>query len=203
MQMTALRRKVRWAKWWFLHHLRRVKERARSVVWIDENGLEHLAMENTPRFGGESWRSKGVTRADPEWRATWPEKTQAQEQVRWYELIALHGRSGFSAAWRRYHRFELRMSEPPGWRRARKIPSTVRRTIYEQWEAAGRTCGICGEVVAQDERTHIHHVVSVSRGGTQALDNLAVVHARCNLRLAPKDMWNRYYPPEDTEREMH
>jgi hypothetical protein len=63
---------------------------------------------------------------------------------------------------------------------ARRISKPDRRALYAEWEASGRHCGICGEVVAEGQPTHIDHVLPVADGGTRDRANLRVTHQHCN-----------------------
>ncbi len=81
---------------------------------------------------------------------------------------------------RLYHR--QRRQDHPEWAAARRISKTKRRAIIEAWEATGRVCGLCGQVVAESEPIHVDHIQPVVKGGTADPINLRVTHARCNLR---------------------
>jgi 5-methylcytosine-specific restriction endonuclease McrA len=63
---------------------------------------------------------------------------------------------------------------------ARRISKPDRRALYTEWEASGRECGICGDVVVAGQLTHIDHVRPVADGGTRDRANLRVTHQRCN-----------------------
>jgi hypothetical protein len=64
---------------------------------------------------------------------------------------------------------------------ARRISKVDRRDLYEEWEESGRRCGICGEVVAEGQLTHVDHVRPVADGGTRDRANLRVTHSLCNM----------------------
>jgi 5-methylcytosine-specific restriction endonuclease McrA len=48
-------------------------------------------------------------------------------------------------------------------------------------ERSGGICHICKGRVPSDE-IHIDHIIPLALGGSHTADNLAVAHARCNMR---------------------
>lgn len=54
------------------------------------------------------------------------------------------------------------------------------RTRYEVFERDGYTCQYCG-AKASDVELHVDHIVPVSKGGGNGLDNLVTACATCNL----------------------
>lgn len=63
-------------------------------------------------------------------------------------------------------------------RRRAPLPVELREYVIKRDRLI---CGLCGDSVERDD-VHIDHVLPVSRGGTNALENLQVAHAICNLR---------------------
>lgn len=52
--------------------------------------------------------------------------------------------------------------------------------MYDQViQESGYICGICGQPVDPAEAT-IDHIIPLSRGGTDARENLMCAHRRCN-----------------------
>ena len=45
-------------------------------------------------------------------------------------------------------------------------------------------CGICGEPLHEGDDIQIDHIKPLSKGGTDAPDNLQPAHALCNIRKA-------------------
>lgn len=41
-------------------------------------------------------------------------------------------------------------------------------------------CGLCGHRIRKHDLT-VDHIIPQSRGGTHAVDNLRLVHAKCNI----------------------
>jgi 5-methylcytosine-specific restriction endonuclease McrA len=68
-------------------------------------------------------------------------------------------------------------------RRGPKLTKPMRLRVIER---DGLTCGICGLEVEHVTAVHIDHVIPVAAGGTNALGNLQVAHARCNLLKGAK-----------------
>lgn len=62
------------------------------------------------------------------------------------------------------------------------IAAAVSGALLDRWQANGRRCGICGAAVAAGEAIALDHILPVSLGGDDAIDNLRVAHARCNAR---------------------
>lgn len=61
----------------------------------------------------------------------------------------------------------------------------LRRYLPELIDAQGGACGICGGPLPHPpsgDTVHVDHIVPVSRGGTNDLNNLQSTHATCNLR---------------------
>lgn len=71
----------------------------------------------------------------------------------------------------------------PDRRRRAQLAITVRRD--EVIARDGYVCGICGGGVAPDQMS-IDHIVPISRGGTDDLDNLQAAHRSCNSRKGAK-----------------
>ena len=60
--------------------------------------------------------------------------------------------------------------------------------------ALGTPCPLCHMPLLPHERLHLDHVVARSRGGSDHLSNLQVVHGKCNLRKGRGDpvVWAAY-----------
>lgn len=67
--------------------------------------------------------------------------------------------------------------------------SDAARRAARAWLLAqyGRTCARCGDPIEAGETPHVGHVVSRSRGGTDAWSNLQLEHGLCNLRAGDRD----------------
>lgn len=79
-----------------------------------------------------------------------------------------------SRAWYEWH-WERGLT--PGSRRT-KIPAWLRRAVMQR---DGLTCGICAESVEPDD-VQLDHIIPVSLGGENRLENLRVTHSLCNAR---------------------
>ena len=62
------------------------------------------------------------------------------------------------------------------------IPYQQRNELVNAAITSGAKCKICGQSLGcYEEHLHIDHVIPVSKGGTNSIDNLQVVHKACNL----------------------
>ena len=77
-----------------------------------------------------------------------------------------------SRAWHEWHWY--RHSDT----RRSPLPLAMRLQVIER---DGLVCGLCGGGVEEDD-IHIDHIIPVSKGGKDMLDNLQVSHSTCNLR---------------------
>lgn len=64
-----------------------------------------------------------------------------------------------------------------------KIPSNIKDILKEQ---QNDLCGICDNVVEENQVSHIDHIIPLSRGGSHTMDNLQYAHAGCNLSKGNK-----------------
>ena len=75
-------------------------------------------------------------------------------------------------------------------RRARQLPNTVQSVKrLKLWMRQEGGCPVCGGVLDGDRDDcgwsafQVHHVVPVSQGGTEALNNLRLLHDVCHRQL--------------------
>ncbi len=54
------------------------------------------------------------------------------------------------------------------------------RTI---WRQQNGTCEVCGELLGEDEKWHVHHVHQRSKGGSDEAHNRRMLHANCHRQL--------------------
>jgi 5-methylcytosine-specific restriction endonuclease McrA len=80
------------------------------------------------------------------------------------------GRPLASIRSRAWHEWQLR-------REGRTLNAEQREAVIAR---DGYVCGLCGGVVEPTD-VHIDHIWPRSLGGSNALDNLQVAHASCNL----------------------
>lgn len=81
---------------------------------------------------------------------------------------------GTSSIWKEWH--WARGHDPESERR--QLPARVRSAVLER---DGWICQLCAQPIERG-RAHIDHILPVSRGGTDALDNLQAAHGTCNMR---------------------
>jgi 5-methylcytosine-specific restriction endonuclease McrA len=61
----------------------------------------------------------------------------------------------------------------------RQIPSEVRLQIWKRDDGRCRKCG-------SQERIHLDHIIPVSKGGSDAVENLELLCQSCNLSKGAK-----------------
>lgn len=72
---------------------------------------------------------------------------------------------------------------------SRPVPRQTRVDLIASATRASKNpeCPLCGRPLGPfEDHLHIDHVIPRSQGGTNALDNLQVVHKTCNLRKSDK-----------------
>lgn len=72
------------------------------------------------------------------------------------------------------------------------VRSTRRATIYKILEKQNNgtvPCYVCGNHVKKGTET-LEHILPVSRGGTDEMDNLSISHLQCNQRRGSNDICN-------------
>ena len=60
-----------------------------------------------------------------------------------------------------------------------------RRHLAELLMRQGFHCALCGDIIAEEDRRHraeVDHIVPVSKGGGNEIENLQAVHGHCNAR---------------------
>jgi 5-methylcytosine-specific restriction endonuclease McrA len=84
-------------------------------------------------------------------------------------------------------------------------------TIVQVLELYGEHCHICKEAIdleaprqsrlgdLWENGLHLDHVVPISKGGTDTIDNIRPAHAQCNLRKSARHNEIRTIDPEETE----
>lgn len=77
-----------------------------------------------------------------------------------------------------------------------RIPQWIRNIVEIE---KGDKCGICGKPIKFGEEYELDHIYPVSKGGSDTLDNLHVVHKSCNRKKGGKktmvgsDQWNVWW----------
>ena len=84
-------------------------------------------------------------------------------------------------------------AQPQGQRQ--RLPSS---TVKEVFARDGLCCRYCGWRHRAASKFHIDHVVAVSKGGTDSLNNLVVACERCN-RAKGTDVWDPTPRPRHAE----
>lgn len=79
-----------------------------------------------------------------------------------------------SRAWYEWHWY--RGIDPD--RQRAPLPAWLRRAVIER---DGGVCGLCGGDVDPGD-IHIDHILPVSLGGQDLMENLQVAHSKCNIR---------------------
>lgn len=63
------------------------------------------------------------------------------------------------------------------------LPAKLRAMVVQR---DGMTCKLCGKAIASRKELHIDHIIPVSRGGKNTLNNLQPSHAVCNMQKRNK-----------------
>jgi RNA-directed DNA polymerase len=79
----------------------------------------------------------------------------------------------FDARWELY--FERRDQ--------RRMQETVDRWTWILWQRQDGRCLVCGHLITLETEWHTHHVVWKVKGGTDRLDNLALLHPTCHRQV--------------------
>jgi RNA-directed DNA polymerase len=79
----------------------------------------------------------------------------------------------FDARWELY--FERRDQ--------RRMQETVDRWTWILWQRQDGRCLVCGNLITLETEWHTHHVVWKVKGGTDRLDNLALLHPTCHRQV--------------------
>lgn len=67
--------------------------------------------------------------------------------------------------------------------RRETIPPSIRREVLERDEHT------CANVPCPNEATHVHHIVPVSRGGSNHPDNLISLCKECHRKVHSRSNW--------------
>jgi RNA-directed DNA polymerase len=68
-------------------------------------------------------------------------------------------------------------------REERRMKLTLHGRIWKLWQRQKGRCPACRKVVTHDTGWNVHHVVWRTKGGTDRLDNLALLHPNCHRQL--------------------
>ncbi len=68
-------------------------------------------------------------------------------------------------------------------REERRMKLTLHGRIWKLWQRQKGRCPACRQVVTHDTGWNVHHVVWRTKGGTDRLDNLALLHPNCHRQL--------------------
>ncbi len=61
-----------------------------------------------------------------------------------------------------------------------------RAAIFIKWELCEKICYICGNPISDVKSIWVDHVIAVTRGGSNHIDNLMPTHRGCNVRKGNK-----------------
>jgi RNA-directed DNA polymerase len=65
----------------------------------------------------------------------------------------------------------------------RRMQETVDRWTWILWQRQDGRCLVCGHLITLETEWHTHHVVWKVKGGTDRLDNLALLHPTCHRQV--------------------
>lgn len=106
---------------------------------------------------------------------------ELRRQSAW-NRYANYPHADINVGWDRYLA-ELREIDALAGEQTPRLSKAETRRIKQQLvERDGPDCWLCGEATTPFDRT-VEHLVAVSRGGTNDLENLALAHTGCNRRM--------------------
>lgn len=77
-------------------------------------------------------------------------------------------------------------------RTGRKMLNTLtgRKKLQSIWRRQKGLCLVCQQLITQGSRWHLHHLVDITKGGSNTLNNLMMLHTGChdNVRLSRLDV---------------
>lgn len=112
--------------------------------------------------------------------ARWRDKAAIRAYMRAYSEQHRDRLNALSRVWARANRGK-RVAASQRWR-ARVKGATIGPIDFDRIAARDRMkCHLCGRRVKRSE-LHFDHVIPLSRGGEHSERNIAVAHARCNVR---------------------
>lgn len=181
---------------------RRHDDKRRHVHNARTRAYRHVNAETVGRrrrelYAQNNAHEREVKRA---WRRHNPDK-QAQYSKRWRDKRPEAQRQatsnwrkanpGYGLAWRRANPIKLRVySQRRRAAKAASIQQHTERDILIQYESQRGRCWWCGNLV--DNTYHIDHLIPLSRGGSNAPENIVISCPACNLSKGSKlpQEWN-------------
>ncbi|NHB88832.1 group II intron reverse transcriptase/maturase [Photorhabdus tasmaniensis] len=55
-----------------------------------------------------------------------------------------------------------------------------RKKLQNIWRSQQGLCPVCQQLITQESRWHLHHLVDLTKGGSNTLDNLVMLHTHCH-----------------------
>jgi RNA-directed DNA polymerase len=143
----------------------RRRHRKKSGKWIKKQYFK--------RFGNRDWVFTGIL-ADGKGK-THPICLMEAARVRIVRHVQIRGDANpYDPKWERY--FEGRLF--------RKMQNTLagRERIYQLWKAQQGRCRVCGQLLKEEDRWHVHHRVKRTQGGGDEQGNLELLHDNCHMQ---------------------
>lgn len=115
-------------------------------------------------------------------------------QDRWVFMDKTHGSSLIKFAWVKIQRHAMVPStyspDDPTlqdyWRQRRTKTQTTGHRYRKLFANRKSICPVCHQHLENGEEMHMHHVIPKQRGGTEALENLRLVHLNCHRQIHSK-----------------
>jgi len=164
-----------------------------KVCRIDDTQKYNIANREKLREAGREYHAKNREQRNAERAARYrgQDTVLAKEERRNYYLETAEHQKEKAKEWRKNNPEKFRIQ----WRRRRALEkntiseSYTEQTILERW---GTDCHICGEAVdleaprwnkfeGWERGLHLDHVVPISKGGPDIIENVKPAHGLCNL----------------------
>ncbi len=81
----------------------------------------------------------------------------------------------YDPAWEQYFEDRLRLTMKDSFR--------GRGKLLHLWYAQGGTCPVCRERITKETGWHVHHILPRVQGGTDAMQNLVLLHPNCHRQV--------------------
>ena len=144
----------------------RRRHRGKSARWVKRHYFT--------RPGDERWRFRGTVR-DKEGGKHTVLLFQARSTTSRRHVKIQGTANPYDPVWELY--FEERL--------ATQMANTLtgRGTARYLWLEQDGKCPVCGQALTLEEGWHVHHLLWRSHGGTDAFDNLVLVHPNCHRQV--------------------
>lgn len=160
----------------------RAKARIRAKEWAQKN-------PDKVKQRDKNWRANNIERRrnyrhnqylinrerEKELHSQWRAKNR--EHRREYMRQWYNSNPGYASSQNNKRRFRIKQSDT----------HYTKQDVALQYQSQKGLCWWCG--LPLDDTYHVDHLIPVSRGGTNAPNNIVVTHPKCNLSKSDKMPW--------------